>query len=59
MAQELNFNDWMAAVKAEATKVLGHDNIEWLIGGEAEMKEGFADDMSPSEYVGEQVANID
>lgn len=59
MAQELGFSAWMAAVRAEAINALGHEDTEWLIGGEADMREGFENNMNPEEYVAEQISNIE
>lgn len=59
MAHELNFADWMVEVTTEAKRRVGRDDVEWLIGGESDMREGFDDDMSPNEYVQSQVEHID
>jgi hypothetical protein len=53
------FVTWVAEVQAEAKRRLGRDDVEWLIGDERDMRDGFNDAMAPAEYVQEQVENID
>lgn len=58
MPFEQPFIAWVAEVQAEAKRRVGRDDVEWLIGDERDMREGFNDDMNPAEYVQEQVENI-
>lgn len=59
MPSEQGFVCWVAEVQAEAKRRLCRDDVEWVIGGEGDMKSSFKAGLSPAEYVQEQVENID
>lgn len=47
-----DFAAWAAQVVAEAKKRTASDDVAWLVGDDATMRElGFDDDLDPGEYV--------
>ena len=46
-----DFAAWMAAVIADAKTRTQSDDVSWLVGDEATMREYFEDDLDPEEYV--------
>ena len=52
-----DFQAWMASVIADAQRRTETDDVSWLVGDEATMREFFDEDLDPEEYVDNCVAD--